>query len=1672
MGHEWTRRYALVVLLVAHALLMTGRLTGQSGPERPYATVTKLPSMLFEVWPADVNEDGVTDLVGGRAGGDLVVRIGRGDGTFGDERVIAAGLGMPVGVGDIDHDGVIDVVASAAPLGAPTTYILRGHGDGTFDAPIQPGIVLAAPVQVVDVNGDGLRDLVGLGSDTVRVYPGHGDFTFGVPTVLPTRSMVQTVIVSDLNGDGLIDVAAVTLKGRSIDVFLNQGAFTFTGFTIPLARQGLGLTAADMNGDGRIDLIATGGDLLGSDPPTWGSGFVFVLLGHGDGTFADPLVFETNKGPQTVVAGDFNGDGVPDIATGNLSSEPACDSPRQLWDSVSMLPGLGDGRLGPRASYALGDTDDALDIVTYRGAHHRLNTSDLNTDGRTDLIASPGAILLTVPPSENHDPIVDAGHPAEFPALEEAPLNGSAIDPDHDWLTFDWTDESGKHVGDLPQVCVSGYSGQHTFTLTATDGHGGVSAAAVTHTFGPVQPLPQGWAHQDIGAVSAAGSSSFDGATYTVTASGADIWGTSDEFHYVHSSIAGDFDISVRVASLQYVHDWTKAGLMLRDGLSPQARHAFVFATPSAVNGVAFQRRDAVGQETVHTSGPAVAPPVWLRLRREGVAISAFARSSENDAWTFIGTQTLSGLPPSVEVGLAVSSHADGTLATAVFDSLAVTAAPTLPDGWDSNDVGAVGASGAATFDGTTFAVRGSGADVWGVSDEFQYAHSLVAGDFDVSVRVTSLQYVHDWTKAGLMIRDGLSPQARHAFVFATPSAVNGVAFQRRDAVGGETVHTSGPAGGPPVWLRLLREGNAISAFARSSEDEPWVWIGTHLFTNLPTSVQLGLAVTSHADGTSATATFDHLVLAPIARTLPAGWTSRDIGAVAAQGWAAYDAGTFTVHGSGNDIWDASDEFHYAYVAVTGDFDVAARVVSLDAIHPWTKAGLMVRDGLSPQASHASVFVTPANGVAFQRRDFFSAGSLHTSGPAVGVPVWLRLRREGATVAAFARVANETWTLIGTQTFERLPDSVLVGLAVTSHADGTGATATFDNVGLTADTAASWASEDVGAPALGGSTTSDGATYTIRGSGADIWGTADAFRFVQQPLSGDGSVTARVAGLQGVDPWTKAGVMIRSSTDPSSAHAFMLVSASQGLAFQRRVQDGGVTTHTDGGAVAAPYWVRLTRTGNVISASASADGVTWRTVGSDTFPSMPANALAGLAVTSHDQASLATATFDYVQIQSSQTPFLSLTAPAPGGVLPGTTVTFEWSGSGDEFWLNVGTAPGGSDLYASASLGQAMRHTVARLPLNGAPVYVQLLRRIGTTIDALDVQYTAAIRRGLAVITDFRDRHLEDFTGAGMKNEEDVARQLRAMEDHWAFLSRGVERIRWEIIRIELPYNSPDSDPDPFHGDWVAFRNAAATEILKQVAIADYDVNHDGALDAAWLIVAHGGLDIESALGGSSRNLNVNMFVDGQASLSVTSGATGNFNHELGHLLGLRDTYGAYDTLHGLTLMSFSWPVPPPDFSAFERVALGWVAPQVITQTTRGVRLPSANDALAAVMIPTSRPDEYFLIEYRRRPDSGYGSSYFLPYNGLAVYHVLEGSNNNRNPPLVKLEPADGSNTYDGVLHLDDFVSPDNAALLRPMVVRSYYGDRPEVFRIENVAWPTDGGGGILFDIVVAAAVP
>ena len=195
-----------------------------------------------------------------------------------------------------------------------------------------------------------------------------------------------------------------------------------------------------------------------------------------------------------------------------------------------------------------------------------------------------------------------------------------------------------------------------------------------------------------------------------------------------------------------------------------------------------------------------------------------------------------------------------------------------------------------------------------------------------------------------------------------------------------------------------------------------------------------------------------------------------------------------------------------------------------------------------------------------------------------------------------------------------------------------------------------WTSRDIGSVGQRGSASGSGSSIVVNGAGSDVWGSSDSFHFAYRSLSGDGTITAEVSSLAGSESWTKAGVMVRASTSANAAHAFMLVSKSKGLAFQRRADDGDSSDHTSGGSGTAPRWVRLARASRTVTAYTSRDGSSWTKVGSATID-LPSTVLVGLAVTSKDTGRLATGSFENVKLETGTptAPPTDDTGDAPAG---------------------------------------------------------------------------------------------------------------------------------------------------------------------------------------------------------------------------------------------------------------------------------------------------------------------------------------------------------------------------------------------------------------------------------------
>jgi len=173
--------------------------------------------------------------------------------------------------------------------------------------------------------------------------------------------------MAEFNGDGRIDLAVANYGGYgppyngSVSVFLGRGDGTFGAATdYPTGDASWELRAADLNGDGKVDLVVAN---YGADGPTKGS--VSVLLSNGDGTFQQSLNYRAGIACSATAIADFDGDGVPDLAVAD-------------WDSaaVSILHGNGDGTFGARS------------VLPVNSVPKELATQDFNHDGRPDLVVA------------------------------------------------------------------------------------------------------------------------------------------------------------------------------------------------------------------------------------------------------------------------------------------------------------------------------------------------------------------------------------------------------------------------------------------------------------------------------------------------------------------------------------------------------------------------------------------------------------------------------------------------------------------------------------------------------------------------------------------------------------------------------------------------------------------------------------------------------------------------------------------------------------------------------------------------------------------------------------------------------------------------------------------------------------------------------------------------------------------------------------------------------------------------------------------------------------------------------------------------------------------------------------------------------------------------------------
>ncbi|MFO0576483.1 MAG: VCBS repeat-containing protein [Polyangia bacterium] len=310
------------------------------------------PAGLFPsfIAAADFNHDNRLDAaVVNAVSNDVSVLLGKGDGSFlatrqyplSDPRKPLLGLGLgpfSMVARDFNHDQHPDIVTNNSLTN--NVSVLLGTGTGTFQAaktypllgPKSLGLVPFA-LATADFDGDGNYDLAAGALSSVVILKGRADGSFTAVREYMHGIDTACVDVADFDGDGKMDIAATATVTNSYTILLGRGDGSFTiketrpaGGTAPQC-----FSIGDLDGDQKLDLaiVNTASASVG--------GAVAVLLGKGDGTFAQPVAYPVGILPWASAMVDFNHDGNLDVA--------ACNA---INSSVSVLLGNGDGTLQPQ----------------------------------------------------------------------------------------------------------------------------------------------------------------------------------------------------------------------------------------------------------------------------------------------------------------------------------------------------------------------------------------------------------------------------------------------------------------------------------------------------------------------------------------------------------------------------------------------------------------------------------------------------------------------------------------------------------------------------------------------------------------------------------------------------------------------------------------------------------------------------------------------------------------------------------------------------------------------------------------------------------------------------------------------------------------------------------------------------------------------------------------------------------------------------------------------------------------------------------------------------------------------------------------------------------------------------------------------------------------------------
>lgn len=381
-----------------------------------------------------------------------------------------------------------------------------------------------------------------------------------------------------------------------------------------------------------------------------------------------------------------------------------------------------------------------------------------------------------------------------------------------------------------------------------------------------------------------------------------------------------------------------------------------------------------------------------------------------------------------------------------LFPGMVATLHAAPPPGWTAQSIGASPSAGTVTSTAASgrIDVTGPGDSIDGAADSFQFIYQALPGDGEIVARVAGFTNAASHPHAGLMLRASLDDNSAHAEIFAT--ADNGVGFRSRDTTGAGMDNRSRIDVSAPVWLKLARLGQRVTAYT-SSDGAIWQAMGALPVLPSGATVYAGLSVTTDSqDG--GMATFDHLTLRLAGSTPPEIATTLFGPSATAAGSASTSGGqpgAYVLTSNGRSLDGDQQSFLFFNVPFTGDGEMRARVTGLSVLGGNSSVGLMVRDSAQPDARYASIALSTDG---LRRQHLAEVGDNPIRASAAGAPViWLRLARHGALFSTFSSADGVSWAPLGKPFAIGLGPRVLFGLTMVAGGnDDTLAQATVDQV--------------------------------------------------------------------------------------------------------------------------------------------------------------------------------------------------------------------------------------------------------------------------------------------------------------------------------------------------------------------------------------------------------------------------------------------------------------------------------------------------------------------------------------------------------------------------------------------------------------------------------------------------